>query len=150
MRVFRGIEDLRAALGEEIGPTEWVKITQQRVNLFAEATDDHQWIHVDRERAAGGPFGGTIAHGYLTLSLVPMLASRLFVLDTEGPKLNYGINKVRFPHPVPVDARIRATVSVAEVSEVKAGTQLVMRYVVEIEDIAKPAMVAETVVLFVG
>jgi acyl dehydratase len=150
MRVFRSLAEINAAVGEEMGPTEWMTITQDRVNTFAEATGDHQWIHVDVPRAASGPFGGTIAHGYLTLSLVPLLASQLFHIDTMGAKLNYGVNKVRFPHPVPVGSSIRATATIAEVSDVPAGKQMITRYVVEIEDVAKPACVAETVVLLLG
>ena len=147
MRVFHSIDELTAAVGEEIGPTEWLTITQERVDTFADATGDHQWIHVDPERAAQGPFGGTIAHGYLTLSLVPWVAGELFALETEGAKLNYGVNKVRFPHPVPVGARIRGTVTIADVSDVPAGKQMITRYAIEIEGVAKPACVAETVVL---
>ena len=147
MRVFSSLEELTAAVGEEIGPTDWVTVTQKQVDMFADATGDHQWIHVDRSRAAAGPFGGTIAHGYLTLSLVPMLASQLFHIDTMGAKLNYGVNKVRFPHPVLVGSSIRARATIAEVTDVPAGKQMVTRYVLEIEDVAKPACVAETVVL---
>ncbi len=150
MKVFSSVDQLTAAIGEKIGPTEWLTVEQERVDQFAEATGDHQWIHVDRERAADGPFGGTIAHGYLTLSLLPMLGSQLFSLDTPGPKLNYGVNKVRFPHPLPVGSRVRATAQVVSVDEVSAGTQLVVGYSVEIEDVAKPAVVAETVVLMLG
>ena len=147
MRVFSSFEDIESAAGEEIGTTDWVEITQQRVDQFADATGDHQWIHVDVEKAKEGPFGGTIAHGYLTLSLVPWLGSQVFTLDTPGAKLNYGVNKVRFPSPVPVGSRVRATVSVGEVHDVSAGKQLTLKYVVEIEDQDKPACVAETVVL---
>jgi acyl dehydratase len=147
MRVFRSLDELTAAVGEELGPTEWMTVTQKQVDLFADATGDHQWIHVDRARAAAGPFGGTIAHGYLTLSLVPMLAAQLFHIDTMGAKLNYGINKVRFPHLVPVGAQIRARATIAEVTDVPAGKQLITRYVIEIEGVDKPACVAETVVL---
>ena len=150
MRVFRSLAEIDAAVGEEMGPTEWMTMTQDRVNTFADATGDHQWIHVDVPRAAAGPFGGTIAHGYLTLSLLPVFASQLFHIETMGAKLNYGVNKVRFPHPVPVGASIRATATIAEVSDVPAGKQLITRYVIEIEDIAKPACVAETVVLLLS
>lgn len=150
MRVFSTFEELEAATGEEIGTSEWVEITQERVDQFAEATDDFQWIHVDHERAKAGPFGGTIAHGYLTLSLIPWLGSKVFQVETEGAKLNYGLNKVRFPHPVRVGARVRATVSVGEVVEIPAGRQLTMKYVIEIEDEDKPACVAETVVLLLS
>ncbi len=147
MRVFTTFEDVEAAAGEELGTSEWVEITQERVDQFADATGDHQWIHVDVERAKDGPFGGTIAHGYLTLSMVPWLGMRVFSLETPGAKLNYGVNKVRFPHPVLVGSRIRSTISLAEVAGVAAGTQVTLRHVIEIEGVDKPACIAETVVL---
>ena len=147
MRVFTSLDEVSAANGEELGTSEWLTIEQERVDQFAEATGDHQWIHVDVERAASGPFGGTIAHGYLTLSLVPYLGSQVFSLETPGAKLNYGVNKVRFPHPVRVGKRVRAHVSIADVADLPTGKQLTLRYTVEIEDEAKPACVAETVVL---
>jgi acyl dehydratase len=147
MRIFKTVDELAAAVGEQIGPTDWLTIDQKRVNLFADATGDHQWIHVDLERAARGPFGGTIAHGYMTLALIPWFASQLFRLETLGAKLNYGINKVRFPNIVKVGAKLRATCSVAEITPHPAGSQMVMRYVIEIEGEEKPACVAETVVL---
>jgi len=147
VRVFESPDEVVAAVGADLGTTEWVEITQDRVDAFADATGDHQWIHVDVERAKSGPFGGTIAHGYLTLSLVPWLGSQVFTLGGEGAKLNYGTNKVRFPQPVPVGSRIRAQVSVAEAQPVKVGTQAVFRYTIEIEGQDKPACVAETVVL---
>jgi acyl dehydratase len=147
MRVFSSFEEIESAAGEEIGTTDWVEITQERVNQFADATGDHQWIHVDVEKSKDGPFGGTIAHGYLTLSLVPWLGSQVFSLETPGAKLNYGVNKVRFPSPVPVGSRVRATVSIGEVTDVPAGKQMTVKYVVEIEDQDKPGCVAETVVL---
>ena len=109
MRVFTTFDELAEAVGDDLGTSEWVEITQDRVDQFAEATGDHQWIHVDVERAAAGPFGGTIAHGYLTLSLIPWLGSQVFGLETPGAKLNYGVNKVRFPNPVRVGKRIRCT-----------------------------------------
>jgi acyl dehydratase len=147
MRVFTTFEEIEAAAGEEIGTTEWVQITQQRVNEFADATGDHQWIHVDVEKAKAGPFGGTIAHGYLTLSLVPWLGSMLFSLQTPGAKLNYGVNKVRFPNPVPVGSRIRSKVTINAVIDIPTGKQLTVGHVIEIEGQDKPACVAETVVL---
>jgi acyl dehydratase len=150
MRVFSSFEEIEAATGEEIGTTDWVEITQERVDQFADATGDHQWIHVDVEKAKDGPFGGTIAHGYLTLSLVPWLGSQVFELDTPGAKLNYGVNKVRFPNPVRVGSRVRARVSVGEVTDIPAGKQLTLKYVVEIEGQDKPACVAETVVLLLS
>jgi acyl dehydratase len=149
MRTFATIDELSAAVGVDLGPTAWLEVTQERVDAFADATDDHQWIHVDVDRANTGPFGGTVAHGYLTLSLLPRFASQLFELETPGVKVNYGVNKVRFPRPVRVGSRIRATARIAEVGDVPAGTQVVTRYTVEIEGEAKPACVADTVVLMV-
>ncbi len=147
MRVFTTFDEVAAAAGDELGTSDWVEIDQARVNKFADATGDHQWIHVDVERAKSGPFGGTIAHGYLTLSLIPWLGSQVFTLQTPGAKLNYGVNKVRFPTPLKVGKRVRSHVSIAEVTEVPAGLQLTVRHTIEIEAEAKPACVAETVVL---
>ncbi|MBV9830454.1 MAG: MaoC family dehydratase [Marmoricola sp.] len=150
MRTFTTFEELEAAAGEQIGTTDWVEIDQERVDRFAEATGDHQGIHGDVERAKDGPFGGTIAHGYLTLSLVPWLGSQVFSLETPGAKLNYGVNKVRFPNPVRVGSRIRATVSVNAVADIPAGKQATIGYTIEIEGQDKPACVAETVVLLLA
>ena len=150
MRVFTTFEELAEAVGEDLGTTEWLEITQERVDAFADATGDHQWIHVDVERAKDGPFGGTIAHGYLTLSLIPRFTPELFELETPGARLNYGVNKVRFPTPVKVGSRIRASAQVTEVTDVAAGKQLVTRYTLEIEGETKPACVAETVVLLLA
>ncbi len=150
MRTFSTLEEIRAAVGEDLGTSEWVEIDQDRVDRFADATGDHQWIHVDVERSKDGPFGATIAHGYLTLSLVPMLGAQVMTLDTPGAKLNYGTNKVRFPTPVPVGSKVRAHVSVADVAEVKAGQQVTVKYSIEIEGQDKPGCVAETVVLLLG
>jgi acyl dehydratase len=147
MRVFSTFEEIEAAAGQEIGTSEWVRITQKRVNEFAHATGDHQWIHVDVERAKEGPFGGTIAHGYLTLSLVPWLGSQVFKLSTPGAKLNYGVNKVRFPNPVLVGSKIRARVTIGAVTDIPTGKQLTVNHVIEIKGQDKPACVAETVVL---
>src|SRR3954451_21690630 len=130
MRTFTTFDEIEAAAGEEIGTTDWVEIDQERVNAFADATGDHQWIHVDVEKAKEGPFGGTIAHGYLTLSLVPWLGSQGFSLETPGAKLNYGVNKVRFPNPVRVGRRVRAKVAINGVADVPAGKQLTVGYVV--------------------
>ena len=147
MRTFTTLDEIAAAAGEELGTGEWVEITQERVDQFAEATGDFQWIHVDQERAKAGPFGGTIAHGYLTLSLIPWLGTKVFALETPGAKLNYGLNKVRFPNPVLVGARVRVTVTLAEVTDLPQGKQLTLKHVIEIEDQDKPACVAESVVL---
>ena len=147
MRVFTTLDEVSDAVGEELGVSEWLPVEQERVDEFAAATGDHQWIHVDVEKAKAGPFGGTIAHGYLTLSLLPFLGSQVFGLETPGAKLNYGVNKVRFPSPLPVGSRIRARVSVADVTDLPAGKQMTLKYVVEVEGSDKPACVAETVVL---
>jgi acyl dehydratase len=150
MRILDDLDELPTLSGEELGVSEWLRIDQERVNRFADATGDHQWIHVDEERAASGPFGGTIAHGYLTLSLVPYLGSQVFSLETPGAKLNYGVNKVRFPSPVRVGSRIRSRVVLGEVTELAAGKQLTLRHTIEIEGADKPACVAETVVLLLA
>ncbi len=138
--------DLQDQIGAEIGVSDWMEITQDRVDAFAAATDDHQWIHIDKEKAAAGPFGGTIAHGFLTLSLTVALTSQV-ELDVGTPRMaiNYGLEKVRFPAPVPVGSRIRARVTLVSVSDVQGGIQTNRQVVIEVEGSAKPAMVAETV-----
>jgi len=150
MRVFSSFEEIEKAAGEEIGTSDWFEIDQERVDKFADATGDHQWIHVDVAKAKDGPFGGTIAHGYLTLSLVPWLGSKIFEFETPGAKLNYGLNKVRFPNPVPVGSRVRAKVTLGAATDVSAGKQVTLQYVIEIEDQEKPACVAETVLLLLS
>ncbi|MFE7812154.1 MaoC family dehydratase [Streptomyces sp. NPDC057433] len=144
-RIFTSVDELKAAVGEQLGYTDWLEVDQKRVDLFAEATGDHQWIHVDPERAASGPFGTTIAHGYLTLSLLPLFGPQL--LSVEGVKMgvNYGTNKVRFPAPVPVGSRVRATAKVAAVDEVGGGVQVTTAFTVEREGGDKPVCVAESV-----
>ncbi len=139
-------DTLRDLVGTEIGVSDWMEITQERVSAFADATDDHQWIHVDPERAAAGPFGGTIAHGFLTLSLTVTLSSQV-ELDVGSPlmAINYGLEKVRFPAPVPVGSRIRARVGLVSVTDVEGGIQVNRQVLIEVEGGAKPAMVAETV-----
>jgi acyl dehydratase len=139
------VTDVRHLVGDELGPTGWAEITQQRIDAFAAATDDPQWIHVDPERAAEGPFGTTIAHGYLTLSLLPAFLGR--VLDTSGASLtvNYGLNRVRFPAPVPVGSRLRARFRVVGVEDVAGGVQLTVEATVEREGAEKPVCVAEAV-----
>ena len=133
-------------VGRELGPTDWVEITQERIDAFAAATDDHQWIHVDPERAADGPFGSTIAHGYLTLSLLPrFLAGALDLGATYRLTVNYGLNRVRFPAPVPVGSRVRARFAVRSVDEVPGGRQLVVEATVERDGGEKPVCVAEVV-----
>ena len=141
------LERLKPMAGREVGVSDWMEITQERVNAFADATDDHQYIHVDPERAKLTPFGGTIAHGFLTLSLLIPLVSSI-ELDVGQPVMgvNYGLDKVRFPAPVPVGSRIRARLALDEVSEVAGGLQLKRTVTVEVEGGEKPAMVAETIV----
>jgi acyl dehydratase len=138
-------EEFHALTGEHLGWSDWLVIDQARVNLFADATDDHQWIHVDPERAAAGPFGGPIAHGYLTLSLIPALIHE--VLEVEGMTfgVNYGCNKVRFPAPVKVGAKLRLGASVGSVEDVKGGVQVILEVTLTTEDADKPSCVAEVV-----
>ncbi|MEU7020894.1 MaoC family dehydratase [Streptomyces sp. NPDC046203] len=144
-RIFTSAEELRAAVGEQLGHSDWLEIEQDRIDRFADATGDHQWIHVDPERAAAGPFGRTIAHGYLTLSLLPALVPQ--VMRVEGMKmgLNYGTEKVRFPAPVPVGSRLRATAVLTEVREAGGGVQVTAKVTVEREGGDKPVCVAESV-----
>jgi acyl dehydratase len=138
-------------VGQELGPTGWIEVTQERIDAFADATDDHQWIHVDRERAAAGPFGTTIGHGYLTLSLcAPLVSEVLKDVESSGMSINYGTNKVRFPAPVPSGSRIRARVTVASVVEVPGGEQIILNTTVEHEGGEKPVCVAELVIRKVG
>ncbi|CAO5237335.1 MaoC family dehydratase [Frankia sp. AgKG'84/4] len=140
---INGVEELRAVAGQELGTSPWREVTQAQVNLFADATDDHQWIHVDTERAKEGPFKQTIAHGFLTLSLVPALLGEVVKFSGFRLALNYGLNKVRFPTPVPVGARVRGHVKNLSVEDVKGGVQSVTQITVEVEGSAKPACVAE-------
>jgi acyl dehydratase len=149
MRIFDGLDELARAKGEQLGRSDWHAITQEQVDLFADATGDHQWIHVDAERAAQGPFGTTIAHGYLTLSLIPMLAKEIYQVGGVSMGVNYGVNKVRFPSPVPVGSRVRAAAELVDVADVPQGKQVVVRVTVEVEGKDKPACVAETVALLV-
>ncbi|MFF5208499.1 MaoC family dehydratase [Streptosporangium sp. NPDC000396] len=149
MRIFNDVRELKAAAGEHLGHTEWRQITQEQVNLFADATGDHQWIHVDVERAKEGPFGTTIAHGYLSLSLLPSFMTELVRVDGLAMGINYGLNKVRFPSPVPVGARIRAGAELVDVKGTPAGYLSNMRLTIEVEGQAKPACIAETLSLYV-
>ena len=145
MRVFTGADELRAAAGEQLGVSGWMTIEQQRVNAFADATEDHQWIHIDPERAAAGPFGTTIAHGFLTLSLLPHLIDQTYRVEGTTMVINYGLNKVRFPAPVPVGSSVRAEVALAGATEVSGGLQLVVRATLQIDGNAKPGCVADWV-----
>jgi acyl dehydratase len=148
MRTIEGIAALPALVGTELGVSDWHEVTQDQVNLFADATGDHQWIHVDEEKAKQGPFGGTIAHGFLTLSLIPVLASGVSRVEGIRMGINYGLNRVRFPSPVRVGSRIRATTVLKEVTEIPGGVQAVTEVRVSIEGVDKPACVAETVVRY--
>lgn len=140
-----GIDELRAAAGKDLGHSSWLEIDQARVDTFADATDDHQWIHVDPERAKDGPFGKAIAHGYLTLSLVIPLFSELLVIEGVSVSVNYGLNKVRFISPVPVGSRIRLAATLTEVTDVSGGVQVVVDARLEIEGQDRPAGIAQTV-----
>ncbi|MFC8568005.1 MaoC family dehydratase [Streptomyces sp. NPDC057245] len=142
----QGIEGLVSLAGRDLGRTDWLEITQERVNTFADATDDHQWIHTDPEKAKEGPFGGPVAHGYLTLSLIIPLFGGLLELSGISMSVNYGLEKVRFPSPVPVGAKIRLHGMVDSVEEVKGnGVQMGLSFTVEVEGSAKPACVAQAV-----
>ena len=150
MRTFTTLDEVAASANSEIGTTDWLDIDQDRINLFADATGDHQWIHVDEERASSGPFGATIAHGFLTVSLLPLFNTQCFALETPGARLNYGLNKVRFPQPVLVGSRLRSHVSFGDVTDLPTGKQLIIKHTLEIEGVDKPACVAELVVLLLA
>ncbi len=150
MRTFTTLDEVAEAANSEIGTTDWLLVEQERINQFADATGDHQWIHVDEERAKGGPFGATIAHGFLTVSLLPYFNQQSFALETPGARLNYGLNKVRFPHPVPVGSRLRSHVSFGDVTDLPTGKQLIIKHTLEIEGVDKPACVGELVVLLLS
>ncbi|WP_458042758.1 MULTISPECIES: MaoC family dehydratase [Bacteria] len=148
MTLIASYTELAGLAGAEIGPSDWLEVTQERVDTFADATDDHQWIHVDPDRAAEGPFGGAIAHGFLSLSLIIPLQTQVFDVEGVSTKVNYGLDKVRFVSPVKVGARIRLTGTIAEVIEVAGGYQLVVDIVIETEGGTKPAVVARSLQRF--
>jgi acyl dehydratase len=150
MRTFASLAEFVAAKGESLGFSEWHKITQEQVNAFADATGDHQWIHVDVERAASGPFGGTIAHGYLTVSLLPILSMEIFRIENLTMGINYGLDRVRFPSPVLTGSSIRAEATLTEIKQTHLGSLASIRMRVEIEGQEKAACVADTLSLFVG
>lgn len=149
MRLFNGIDELESNLGQHLGYSDWHTVTQEEVDLFARATGDHQWIHTDTERAKDGPFGATIAHGYFTLSMVPVLSWEIYEVLGLTMSLNYGANKLRFPTPVPVGSRIRAGVELLEVNRTGTGANSITRTTVDIEGSHKPACVVENVALYV-
>ncbi|HET9078623.1 MAG TPA: MaoC family dehydratase [Acidimicrobiales bacterium] len=138
-----GLAGLKERVGQHLGYSEWHQVTQEQINLFADATGDHQWIHVDVERAKAGPFGAPIAHGYLTLSLTPTLLSEAFSVSGVAMGINYGLNKLRFPSPVPVGSKVRAGVELASVEDVNGGAQVQLNVTYEIEGGSKPVCVAE-------
>lgn len=150
MRTFASLDEFVAAKGEDLGESSWHEITQEQVNAFAEATGDYQWIHVDIERAAAGPFGGTIAHGYLTVSLLPIFMTEIFHVQNLTMGINYGLDRVRFPAPVPVGSKIRASAVLTDVKQTHLGSLAHIRIKVEIEGQSKSACIADTLSLFVG
>ena len=149
-RIISGIEELKTLAGEELGASDWFEVAQSRINAFADATEDHQWIHLDRERAkTDSPFGTTIAHGFLTLSLLPHLAAQAYKVEGDFKMgINYGLNRLRFISPVPSGARVRARFSLQTVEDVAGGLQLTVTATVDIEGGAKPALVAEWLIRY--
>ncbi len=150
MRTFASLEEFAAAKGEKLGHSEWHKITQEQVNTFADATGDHQWIHVDVERAASGPFGSTIAHGYLTVSLLPVMMMETYRIENLAMGINYGLDRVRFPAPVPTGSLIRGEATLTDIKQTQLGSLAHIRIRVEIEGQSKAACVADTLSLFVS
>ena len=150
MRTITGIEELQAANGETLGTSEWLEVTQDKINAFADVTGDHQWIHVDVEKAAQSPFGSTIAHGFYTLTLYPVFNAQIVNFDGFKFALNYGTNKVRFMSPVPVNSKVRGTATIKEIKEIEGGAQVTVEMVWEIEGAEKPACVAEAVARVYG
>ena len=146
MRTITGLDELKQAEGEELGVSDWHEITQADIDAFADVTGDHQWIHVDPERAKDTPFGGTIAHGYFTLSLAPRFTEQVMKMEGFAMAINYGLNKVRFPAPVPVDSKVRMRAKLAELEEIAGGAQLVVELTFEREGGDKPVCVAQSVV----
>ena len=146
MREIHSVDELKALIGQHVASSDWIQISQERVNMFAEATGDHQWIHIDVERAKKeSPFGAPIAHGFLTLSLLPALMQKAMHLTYVKMGVNYGLNKVRFPAPVPVGSRLRAHIKLLNVEDIKAGAQMTWEVSIEREGTDKPVCVAESV-----
>jgi acyl dehydratase len=148
--VFAGLPELVAAEGTSLGPTDWVVVEQHRIDQFAEATDDHQWIHVDPAKAAEGPYGSTIAHGLLTLSLLPRFMHDLYRVDNVTMAINYGFNKVRFITPVPVGSKLRASAVISSVIELPGAVQATLVITIEVEGVAKPAAVVESITRYLA
>jgi acyl dehydratase len=145
MRSFDTIAELQALVGQEVGVSDWITVTQERIQLFAEATNDHQWIHLDAERAKAGPFGATIAHGFLTLSLLPEMAASAIEVRETRMGVNYGLNKVRFPAPVPSGSRLRGRFKLVAYEPLDGGAQLTMLVTMEREGSDKPVCIAESI-----
>ncbi len=150
MRILNNRTEIADAAGEELGVSEWVAVTQERIDLFADATGDRQWIHIDAERAADGPFGTTVAHGYLTLSMLPFLGAQVYAFAGDVARVNYGLNKVRFVAPVKVNSKVRNRVKLLSVEDIDKGQRATLQHTVEIKGSDRPACVAETVVLLMG
>ena len=144
-RIFESVDAFRAAVGPELGTSGWTTVDQTMIDEFARVTRDEQWIHVDTERAASGPYGGTIAHGYLTLSLLPSMGWQIYTVEGVKMGVNYGLDSVRFPAPVRAGARIRATATLTDAQDTATGTRFVVRFAVEVEGQSKPVCVADTV-----
>jgi acyl dehydratase len=146
MREFKNLAELRPLLGQEIAVSEWVKVDQNRINLFAEATGDHQWIHLDAERSAKGPFGTTIAHGFLTLSMIPIFMAQAIKMQDVKMGVNYGLNKVRFTSPVPVDSELRARFKLLSIEDIaNNGAQMSWEVTIERKGSEKPVCIAESI-----
>jgi acyl dehydratase len=150
MRIYDGLAEFAEAQGDDLGVSDWMLVEQTRIDQFADATGDHQWIHVDPERAATGPFGTTIAHGLLTLSLLPPLLNSLYRVDNVTMAVNYGFNRIRFMSPVPVDSNVRASATIREVATLPGAVQAVFETTFEIEGVDKPAAVVESIVRYFG
>lgn len=145
MKTYATGQELAAEIGNEVGVSDWITVSQERIDRFAEATDDHQWIHTDPERAAKGPFGRTIAHGFLTLSLLPEMAATAFAVADTRMGVNYGLNRVRFPAPVPSGSRVRGRFKLLSVEPIEGGSQVTMEVTIEREGGDKPVCVAESI-----
>jgi acyl dehydratase len=145
MLVVQGIDGLNELIGQELGVSEWLEVNQDRIQLFADATGDHQWIHVDPVKSATGPYGGTIAHGYMSLSLLPSMAEQIYRVDGLKMTVNYGLDKVRFPTPVPVGSRLRSRLELLDVTPADQGVRAFVRHTMELEGSTRPACVAEQI-----
>lgn len=149
MRTINGIDEFESLIGQELGTSEWLTMDQDAINTFADVTGDHQWIHVDEARAAEGPYGATIVHGFFTLSLIPKFSSEVFTIEGVSIRVNYGLNKVRFLQPVVVGSRLRGKVEVKDVIRGEKGTQVILKQTIEIDGQERPACIAEVVTLLV-